>query len=166
MITCYIGLGSNLDDPEAQLQEAVAALRKVEGLRLAAASPVYRSAAVGPGEQPDHLNAVLAVITDLPPLALLDTLQAIEDKQGRQRLERWGPRTLDLDILLYGDQRIDLPRLQVPHPAMTERNFVLVPLSDLCNPSMKLPGGEELGTLVERCPDARIERTRVRLKTH
>ncbi|MBN7795782.1 2-amino-4-hydroxy-6-hydroxymethyldihydropteridine diphosphokinase [Parahaliea mediterranea] len=166
MITCYIALGSNLDEPESQLQEAVTALSRIEGLRLAAASPVYRSAAVGPGEQPDYLNAVLAVITDLQPLALLDALQAIEDRQGRQRGERWGPRTIDLDILLYGDQRIDLPRLQVPHPEMTGRNFVLVPLADICNPALRLPDGEELGSVVGRCPDARLERTRIRLKTH
>lgn len=166
MITCYIALGSNLDDPEAQLQEAVSALGRVDGLRLAAASPVYRSAAVGPGEQPDYLNTVLAVITDLQPLDLLDALQAVEDRQGRQRDERWGPRTIDLDILLYGDQRIDLPRLQVPHPEMTRRNFVMVPLADICNPALRLPGGEDLGTLLGRCPDARLERTRIRLKTH
>lgn len=166
MITCYIGLGSNLDDPEAQLQRAVDALRELPGLRLAAVSHVYRSAPLGPpGEQPDYLNATLAAITDLPPLELLDALQAIEDAQGRQRTERWGPRTIDLDLLLYGEQRIDEPRLKVPHPAMAERNFVLVPLTDICNPALELPGLGELGELVERCPAGPLERTRIRLRT-
>jgi len=166
MITCYISLGSNLEDPESQLQRAIAALAAVPQLRLAVASPVYRSAAVGPGSQPDYLNAVVALITELPPLELLDALQAIEQAQHRVRDERWGPRTLDLDILLYGDRQIDLPRLQVPHPAMADRNFVMVPLSDICNPNMELPGGGDLGTFIERCPPGRLERTRIRLNTH
>lgn len=165
MITCYIALGSNLDDPESQLQRAVDALREHPALRLATVSSVYRSAPVGPGEQPDYLNAVLAAITDLAPLELLDALQAVENAQGREREERWAPRTIDLDILLYGDEVIDDPRLQVPHPAMAERNFVLVPLTDICSPEMKMPAGKTLGELVEQCPPAPMERTRIRLET-
>jgi 2-amino-4-hydroxy-6-hydroxymethyldihydropteridine diphosphokinase len=164
MITSYVALGSNLQNPESQLQAAVAALDQLEDVRVAATSPVYRSAAVGPGEQPDYLNAAVALITALPPLELLAALQDIEDRQGRQRGERWGPRTLDLDILLYGDQHIDLPRLQVPHPRLAERNFALVPLADLCSPKLQLPDGSELGTLLEHCPPARLERTRIRLE--
>ncbi|WP_116366275.1 2-amino-4-hydroxy-6-hydroxymethyldihydropteridine diphosphokinase [Parahaliea mediterranea] len=166
MITCYLALGSNLDDPERQLQDAVAALARLPHSRLAAASPVYRSEPLGPAGQNDYLNAVVALITELQPLALLDALQAIEDTQGRVRGERWGPRCIDLDILLYGDQRINEPRLQVPHPAMAERNFVLVPLTDICDPRLVVPGGSDLATLAQRCPTSRLERTRIRLKTH
>ncbi|WP_425468394.1 2-amino-4-hydroxy-6-hydroxymethyldihydropteridine diphosphokinase [Parahaliea aestuarii] len=165
-MTCYLGLGSNLDDPERQLQDALAALAKLPRSRLAAASPVYRSEPVGPDGQDDYLNAVVALITELQPLELLDALQAIENNQGRVRDERWGPRTIDLDILLFGEQRIDEPRLQVPHPAMAERNFVLVPLTDICDPRLVVPGGSDLATLADRCSGGRLERTRIRLKTH
>jgi 2-amino-4-hydroxy-6-hydroxymethyldihydropteridine diphosphokinase len=163
MITCYVALGSNLQDPESQLQAAVRALHALDGVRVAATSQVYRSAAVGPGDQPDYLNAAVALVTALPPLDLLDALQAIERRQGRVRGEHWGPRTLDLDLLLYGNQQIDLPRLTVPHPRLAERNFVLAPLADICSPALPLPGLGELGTLLERCPPARLERTRIRL---
>ncbi|MFV0276313.1 MAG: 2-amino-4-hydroxy-6-hydroxymethyldihydropteridine diphosphokinase [Parahaliea sp.] len=166
MITSYLGLGSNLDGPEQQLQSAVRALSRLPLSRVAAVSPVYRSKALGPGTQPDYLNTVAALITELEPLALLEALQAIESAQGRVRTDRWGPRTLDIDILLYGDQRIDLPELQVPHPHMAQRNFVLVPLSDICDLRLKLPDGSVLAKLAQHCPPGRLERTRIRLKTY
>ena len=110
----YVGLGSNLDAPAEQLRSALQALDQVQGTRLVAASALYTSDSLLPG-QPRYTNAVAALDTALPPLALLDALQAIENGQGRVRKERWGPRTLDLDILLFGDQVLDEPRLKVPH---------------------------------------------------
>ena len=103
---------------------------------------------MGPQNQPDYLNAVLALMTELTPGALLTALQGIEHAQGRLRGEHWGARTLDLDILLYGDQVVSEPQLQIPHPGLRERDFVLQPLLELAGPKVVLPGGEELGTLV------------------
>lgn len=128
----YIGIGSNLDSPSAQVRRAAAALSKLPQTRLTALSPLYRNPAVGPGAQPDYVNAVAGVETSLEPHDLLDALQAIEREQGRVRgPTRWQPRTLDLDLLLYGDRVIADARLTVPHPRMRERAFVLRPLYDL-----------------------------------
>jgi len=145
MHTVFIGLGSNLDDPVAQLQQAWATLKAAPWCREAKISSLYRSVAVGP-PQPDYINAVAQVTTDLAPLDLLDALQAIELNQGRQRLIHWGPRTLDLDILLIDQEIIQHERLQVPHPYLTERNFVLIPLAELA-PELRLPDGRNIGDL-------------------
>ena len=159
MITAYIALGSNQQCPEEQLRRAVRAISQLGGSQILQVSPVYRSAAVGPGEQPDYLNAVVALKTRLSPRKLLQALQDIEHAQGRVRRERWGPRTLDLDILLYGDHIIATPELTIPHRAMAERNFVLYPLIDLAGREMVLPGGTDLGTLVANCPGGELDRT-------
>lgn len=143
-IRAYIGLGSNLDDPAKQLQHAIEALRCIPESRLTAVSRFYRSKPMGPADQPDYLNAVAMFDTCLEPLTLLEALQAIEQQQGRVRSgERWGPRTLDLDLLLYGAEVINQPRLQVPHPGLTLRNFVLQPLFDLA-PELTFPDGTTL----------------------
>jgi 2-amino-4-hydroxy-6-hydroxymethyldihydropteridine diphosphokinase len=159
MIDAYIALGSNLQQPLAQLQRATQAIAKLQGSTILSTSPVYRSAAVGPGEQPDYLNAVLQLHTALAPLALLDALQEIETRQGRVRELRWGARTLDLDILLYGDEAIQLPRLEIPHPRLAERDFVLYPLLEISGPNLMLPGGVDLGTLVASCPRGELQET-------
>ena len=138
-LSAFVALGSNLEDPAMQLRRAFATLAAESGIELMARSPVYRSRPLGPADQPDYLNAVAEIRTVLAAEALLDRLQAIESQQGRRRGVRWGPRTLDLDLLLYGDQRIDTERLQVPHPGMAERAFVLVPLADLA-PDRTVPG--------------------------
>lgn len=151
MTSAYIGLGSNLNDPASQLRQATDALADQADCTVLACSRVYRSAAVGPGKQPDYLNAVLRLDTTLPPMELLKTLQAIEAAQGREREVRWGARTLDLDILLYGELTCVSSALTIPHPRMHERLFVLQPLLDLCNGKMVLPGGEDLGTLLAAC---------------
>ena len=151
MTSAYIGLGSNLNDPASQLRQATSALAGRADCTVIACSQVYRSAAVGPGKQPDYLNAVLRLDTSLPPLALLKTLQAIETAQGREREVRWGARTLDLDILLYGDLTCESTALTLPHPRLRERLFVLQPLLDLCDRKMVLPGGQEVGTLLAAC---------------
>jgi 2-amino-4-hydroxy-6-hydroxymethyldihydropteridine diphosphokinase len=146
VITAYIGLGSNLDDPLNQIEQAALELAALPGCQLLALSPRYRSAPMGPADQPDYINAVAALATQLEPLALLDALQAIEQQHGRQRLLRWGARTLDLDLLLYGEQTIDHPRLMVPHPGMLERAFVLVPLADIAA-QLVLADGQNVATL-------------------
>ncbi len=149
-IRAYIGLGSNLDDPQSQLQRAVEALRHIPESRLTAISRFYRSKPMGPADQPDYLNGVAMFDTCLEPLALLDALQAIEQAQGRVRKgERWGPRTLDLDLLLYGAEVIEQPRLQVPHPGILQRNFVLQPLFDLA-PELTFPDGLTLREALSR----------------
>lgn len=150
MIRCYIGLGSNLQNPAAQLKQALAALTALEDCRLIDCSPIYQSRAIGPGSQPDYLNAVVALDTHLPAEHLLGRLQAIESRQGRVRIIRWGARTLDLDILLYGNQSIATERLKVPHPGLTERAFVLYPLADLA-PDLQLPGGRPISEYLQCC---------------
>ena len=147
----WIGLGSNLGDPRAQLQRAVDALARLPGTTVRALSPVYRNPAMTlpddpRSDQPDYLNAVAMVDTDLAPLALLDALQQIESAQGRVRQQRWGARTLDLDLLLYGSDRIASADLTVPHAEMANRNFVLVPLLEI-DPAARLPDGTPLATL-------------------
>lgn len=134
----YVGLGSNLADPVSQVQRAYHALGKVADDATLQLSPLYASKAVGPAGQPDYINAVARLKTKLSPIQLLNALQNIELQQQRVRAEHWGPRTIDLDILLYGNVVISTPRLSVPHAYLTSRNFVLAPMLDL-NPELCLP---------------------------
>ena len=164
MTTAYIGLGSNLNDPIRQLRAALAALEQLPESAVKQVSGAYSSAAVGPGVQPDYLNAVVQLDTRLPPQRLLSLLQGIEQAQGRVRTIRWGARSLDLDILLYGEERIDTPTLTVPHPALGERNFVLYPLADICGTNFVLPDGTVLGTLISRCPRNELLNTGLQLQ--
>ncbi len=143
----YIALGSNLDSPIDQVTSGAKAILKLSQTCVIACSPWYQSKAVGPGDQPDYINGVMAIETLLPPLALLDELQRIEQEHGRERLVRWSARTLDLDILLYDDQVIETGRLQIPHPRLTERNFVLYPLSDIAS-DLILPNGTTIESLL------------------
>jgi 2-amino-4-hydroxy-6-hydroxymethyldihydropteridine diphosphokinase len=152
----YIGLGSNLENPLAQVEQALVELAAIPESTLLAKSPLYRSAPVGPGNQPDYINAAALLETSLAPLALLDALQAIELSHQRIRLEHWGPRTLDLDILLLDQQTIDSERLKVPHPYLTQRNFVLYPLADIA-PELLLPDGTSLQQRIAQCPRDGLE---------
>jgi 2-amino-4-hydroxy-6-hydroxymethyldihydropteridine diphosphokinase len=127
----YLGIGSNLGDRLEHLQGAVDGLARAEGVTVAAVSPVYETEPVGGPEQPDYLNAVVAIDTDLSPRALLELAQELEAAAARVREVRWGPRTLDVDVLLVGDEVVDDADLQVPHPRMRERAFVMAPLADL-----------------------------------
>jgi 2-amino-4-hydroxy-6-hydroxymethyldihydropteridine diphosphokinase len=127
----YLGIGANLGDRLAHLQLAVDMLAAAPHVRVAAVSGVYETAPVGGPEQPDYLNAVVAADTTLSPRALLGLAHAIEADAARVRTVRWGPRTLDVDVLLVGDEHVDEPDLVVPHPRMLERAFVIVPLADL-----------------------------------
>jgi 2-amino-4-hydroxy-6-hydroxymethyldihydropteridine diphosphokinase len=152
----YIGMGSNLAAPAEQLREALKALGQLPHTRLSGVSSFYVSDSLLPG-QPRYTNAVAALDTALEPLPLLDALQAIENGQGRERLERWGPRTLDLDILLFGDRLIDEPRLKVPHYHMQARAFVLYPLAELAS-GITLADGRSLDDLLAACPFEGLER--------
>ncbi|MCW8918200.1 MAG: 2-amino-4-hydroxy-6-hydroxymethyldihydropteridine diphosphokinase [Gammaproteobacteria bacterium] len=151
-VRAYIGLGSNLASPLRQVRVAISELAQLPQTALVAVSPLYRSTPLGPAGQPYYINAVAAIDTRLSPLALLDGLQAIERRHGRQRgAVRWGPRTLDLDLLLYGEAVIDEPRLTVPHAEMAQRGFVLRPLADIA-PLLRLPNGETPQLLCEALP--------------
>ncbi|MGN5519374.1 2-amino-4-hydroxy-6-hydroxymethyldihydropteridine diphosphokinase [Halopseudomonas sp. Lyrl_26] len=155
---CYIALGSNQADPVAQVTRALTALAVLPQTRLLDHSSLYRSAPLGPQDQPAFINAVALLETELEPESLLDALQAIELQAGRVRkAERWGPRVLDLDILLYGDRQIDTPRLQVPHYHMHARSFVLYPLAEL-TADLIMPDGTPLQSLLQHCPDTGLER--------
>lgn len=155
MVKVYVALGSNLSDPQSQLVQAVKNLQKfAKNLRV---SPFYGSKPLGPQDQPDYVNAVVEFDTDLSSLALLNKLQQIENEQGRVRLRRWGERTLDLDILLYGNEIIQSERLTVPHYDMQNREFVIVPLYDLA-PHLVLPTSEVLADLRQNFIDHQMQR--------
>ncbi len=139
----YIALGSNLNNPLVQLKQAVRSLQKFANFKI---SPFYTSKPLGPQDQPDYVNAVASFDTELQPLELLDYLQKIENQQGRVRLRRWGERTLDLDILLFGKKVITSDRLTIPHYDMQNREFVIVPLYEL-EPELVLPNQIKLKTL-------------------
>lgn len=140
MTITYIGLGSNLGDPVQQLEQALSALRTLPGSRLLNQSSFYRSKPLGDAEQPDYVNAAVMLETSLAAARLLEYLQDIEKNQGRIRdSRRWQARTLDLDLLLYGGERIVTDDLVVPHPELANRNFVLIPLAEI-TPDLNIPG--------------------------
>lgn len=148
----YIGLGSNLDNPAAQLRRALAELTELPNTRVFKHSRLYQSKPLGPQDQPDYLNAVAALQTRLEPLALMRHLHDIERQHGRRRSaeNRWGPRTLDLDLLVYGNLSLQTPELTLPHPELQKRSFVLYPLAELA-PELMIPGHESVRQLRERC---------------
>ena len=151
-VRAFIGLGSNLDDPILQLTQACTELASLPECRALRCSSLYHSAPMGPQDQPSFINAVATLDTTLVPLALLDALQAIELRHHRVRDgERWGPRTLDLDLLLYGDEVIDEARLTVPHPGLIEREFVLHPLAEIA-PDLRIPGYARVRELAAAFP--------------
>jgi 2-amino-4-hydroxy-6-hydroxymethyldihydropteridine diphosphokinase len=147
MSLVYIGLGANLDQPQQQLEQALQELTRLPNVTLVAQSSLYHSKPVGPQDQPDYVNAVAAIETDLEPLALLDALQQLEQDHGRIRKRHWGERTLDLDIILIDDCVIDSERLKVPHPFAQQRSFVLYPLAEI-SPQLIFPDGTALQQLL------------------
>jgi 2-amino-4-hydroxy-6-hydroxymethyldihydropteridine diphosphokinase len=152
MIQVYIGLGSNLALPEKQIQVACSSLATLPDTALIKCSSLYKSQPMGPQDQPDYVNAVALIETALSPDTLLHQTQLIESQQGRiRKANRWGPRTLDLDMLLFGQQQIDNEHLTVPHSGMKQREFVLYPLFEIA-PDLILPCGEQLADLVTACP--------------
>ncbi|MDD5227883.1 MAG: 2-amino-4-hydroxy-6-hydroxymethyldihydropteridine diphosphokinase [Methylococcales bacterium] len=153
----YLGLGSNLETPIDQLRAARIAISNVNGISEIAFSSLYRSPSMGSKDQPDYINAVMAIETDLSPLELLAAMQCVENEQGRIRTEHWGARTLDIDILLFGNEVLNLPNLIVPHYGMAERAFVLYPLAEIA-PGLDIPSHGKLVELVARCPLDGLER--------
>ncbi len=153
----FVGLGSNLDGPRAQVAAGIQALAGLPDTEMEARSSLYESEPMGPQDQPDYVNAVVRLRTALSPQALLDGLQAIEHRHGRKRLRRWGPRTLDLDILLYGEQQIAGPRLRIPHAGIATRNFVLYPLAEI-DSALEIPGLGSVAELLSACPRGRLVR--------
>jgi 2-amino-4-hydroxy-6-hydroxymethyldihydropteridine diphosphokinase len=150
--TVYIGLGSNLAEPRENIRRAVAALKQLEATRYIADSGLFLSQPMGPQDQPDYLNAVAWLETRLDPQDLLTALQHIETDMGRVRERHWGPRLIDLDILLFGERIINLSALQVPHAGIAVREFVLYPLQRL-NPELVIPAHGKLSLLLEQCPE-------------
>lgn len=157
MSEALVGLGSNLDDPRRQIERAIAELALLQHTQLLAASDLYQSEPVGKRDQPDFVNAVVKLRTGMPPEALLDRLLDIEQRAGRKRLERWGPRVLDLDLLMYGDVvRMSVAPI-IPHPRMHERAFVLVPLLDVAGDIM-IPGHGNVSDCLQKLGPQRLAR--------
>ncbi|WP_428240177.1 2-amino-4-hydroxy-6-hydroxymethyldihydropteridine diphosphokinase [Gynuella sp.] len=145
--TCYIALGSNLDDPAAQIEIALGELDATDHTQLVVCSSLWSSKPLGPQDQPDYINAVCQISTLLAPHPLLDWLQSIERSHHRIKTRHWGERTLDLDILIYGDQEVQTERLTIPHPQITFRNFVLLPLAEIA-PQLMI-AGEQVSSRAE-----------------
>jgi 2-amino-4-hydroxy-6-hydroxymethyldihydropteridine diphosphokinase len=155
---CYVGLGSNLHDPVLQVRRGLTALATLPDTEVVQPSSLYRSLPMGPPGQPDYVNAVCALATRLPAVRFLAHLQGIEDRHGRVRGSvRWGPRILDLDLLLYGDAELSLPDLTVPHPGLAERAFVLYPLLEIA-PHLEVPSLGPIASLIRNCPIAGLEK--------
>ena len=146
-VTAYIALGSNLDNPRQQVELALRELANVSNSHVVRSSSLYQTPPMGPRDQPDYINAVAEIATALPPESLLDELQRLEIAHHRVRTVHWGPRTLDLDILLYGQETISTPRLTVPHPGLAQRAFVVFPLAEIA-PRLHIPG---LGDIARLC---------------
>ncbi len=154
----YVGIGSNLEDPRRQVLQAFDELEQITGTHCVARSGLYRSAPLGPPNQPDYINAAAALDTRLGAHELLAALQAIEQRHGRRRDgERWGPRTLDLDLLLYADCVSSEPQLTLPHPELHRRAFVLYPLHEIA-PDLQVPGHGMLADLLHDCPAGDLRR--------
>jgi len=157
MTVSYVALGANLGEPRRQLETAIEEIKQLPETRLLRSSSFYRSAPVGYADQPDFLNAVVQLETGLPPEGLLDRLQEIEHRHGRERPFPGAPRTLDLDLLLCGERPISTPRLTLPHPRMHERAFVLLPLLEL-DAAISIPGKGPAKSLLPACNSQKIER--------
>jgi 2-amino-4-hydroxy-6-hydroxymethyldihydropteridine diphosphokinase len=157
LTTAYIGIGSNLDEPRRQVEQAMAELARLPGTTLKKASSLYRTAPVGFAAQPDYVNAVAELDTELGAEPLLRHLQAIEERHGRQRSFPDAPRTLDLDLLLHGDAETASAQLTLPHPRMHQRAFVLEPLLEIA-PQISIPGAGPARECLARCSGQPVER--------
>ncbi|ADG81100.1 2-amino-4-hydroxy-6- hydroxymethyldihydropteridine pyrophosphokinase [Thermincola ferriacetica] len=155
MVRAYIALGSNQDNPREKIRTALQRMHEVDGITVRKVAPLYLTEPVGYEEQEWFYNTVAEIETALPPSELLAALQKIENHLGRVRTVRWGPRTIDLDIILYGDEKILEEDLQIPHPRFEERAFVLAPLKDLA-PDMILPSGNKIGEALKRLTDKKF----------
>ena len=157
MTLAYVGLGANLGNPQSAVSRAILEIARIPKSTVTGRSPLYRSAPLGFEAQPDFINAVVGLETELAAESLLDALLGIELRHGRKRSFPNAPRTLDLDLLLYGDRKLSTPRLQIPHPRMHQRAFVLKPLLDL-DPGASIPGRGPAQALLAACEDQPVER--------
>ncbi len=156
MLRCYVGLGSNLEGPRQQIVRAISELGALGSSRLVNVSSLYSSKPLGPQDQPDFVNAVAELETSLPALTLFARLQNIESGHQRVKQQHWGPRTLDLDLLLYGEEQFAYEHLQVPHPEIINRNFVLIPLYEIA-PELTIPGMGKIEDLVKQVENSGLE---------
>ena len=157
-IEAYIGLGSNLSDPQAQVTQALQELDSIADTKLVKHSSLYISKPMGPTDQPNYINAVAKIVTRLSPEDLLTALQNIEQNHQRQRKnQRWGPRTLDLDIILFGDLQMNSKKLEIPHYGVAEREFVLIPLQEL-QADLIIPGRGAVAELIEQLPPYSLQK--------
>jgi len=158
-IPAYVGLGSNLDDPARQVQRAIDGLRELHSVRVVDVSALYCNPPMGPQDQPDYVNAAVGLLTQLSASELLDSLQVLERSLGRARTpgDRWGPRVIDLDLLVYGSLQQVEENLTLPHSGISERNFVLFPLCDIA-PMLQVPGHGEVELLAKRLGAAGLQR--------
>jgi 2-amino-4-hydroxy-6-hydroxymethyldihydropteridine diphosphokinase len=153
----YIGVGSNLDDPQAQVTRGIDALAGLGGVKLIAQSKLYRTAPLGPQDQPHYINAAVGVLTQLDAPTLLARLKTLEQQLGKTRpVVRWGPRIIDFDLLAFGSARIDSDDLKVPHPGVAERGFVLKPLLDVA-PDLNIPGCGSVRALASKASMQGVE---------
>ncbi|MGH8120405.1 MAG: 2-amino-4-hydroxy-6-hydroxymethyldihydropteridine diphosphokinase [Gammaproteobacteria bacterium] len=157
MAMAYIGLGSNLDDPESRIMSAILSISQFPGTTLLGRSSCYRSKPLGPQDQPEYINAVVQVDTSLGVEQLLEYLQGVENRQGRVRTQRWGPRTLDLDLLLFDDLVAMSDDLTLPHPEMHKRGFVLYPLHEIA-PEIEIPGRGPVRDLLRGMDPSRVQK--------
>lgn len=157
MKAAYIALGSNLDDPIAQVEQAILKIAQIPGTVLKAKSSLYRTPPWGKTDQSEFVNAVVKIETSCSPHKLLEYLQIIEKDQKREKIEKWGPRTIDCDLILYEDEIIESAELTLPHPRMFSRGFVMVPLAEI-SPTLIFPMGESITELLVQCDCAGIEK--------
>ena len=160
LVVAYIGVGSNLCQPKRQIKRARRALANIAHTKVISVSSWYQNPAIGP-EQPDYINGVIAIKTRLSALTLLNNLQQIENRQGRERMIHWGPRTIDLDILLYGKEQINLDRLKIPHHEIKNRSFVLYPLFEI-SPHIRLPKGPKIKSLINYAETQKLVKLPIR----
>lgn len=152
-LPAYVAVGSNLQNPQRQVEDAFDRIGHVPGVRLELRSRLYRSTPMGPQDQPDFVNAAAGLLTTHPPRDLLDLLLAIERAMGRDRRERWGPRLIDLDLIWMPGRPIDEPGLVLPHPGVSQRNFVLYPLAEIA-PTLEIPGMGPVSALMMQAGDS------------
>lgn len=155
--SAYVGLGSNLDHPCGQIRWAIAKLKQRADIHSLVCSGIYLSAPMGPRDQPDFLNAVCGFLTHLSAASLLAVLHDLEAQRGRRRNQRWGPRTLDLDLLVYGRELSDRAELSLPHPGVHQRSFVLYPLAEIA-PALEIPGRGRVSQLAAACGQEGLQR--------
>jgi 2-amino-4-hydroxy-6-hydroxymethyldihydropteridine diphosphokinase len=154
----FLSLGSNLGDRESNVRTALEMISAEPGIRVMRVSSLYETEPIGMSEQPDFINAVALLETEVPPMELLRILQGIESKIGRARNIHWGPRVIDLDILLYGKESVDAAVLMIPHPRMMTRAFVMAPLAEIA-PDLELPDGRKPGEVLADLQDQRVVKT-------